>query len=150
MTACLTLDEWSIGYYETMAATAKLSQAVRRGTSILIIARNCWISAKDFRNLIASLNLPTEGTPDQLREITELLQSLHQKTTELLAISAAKGLTNRTLTASSLQSIKESNVRVLDCIERLQLSLDASILEDARQALEEYRRGESVPLRSLL
>ena len=150
MADSLTLDEWSVGYYDAMAAAAKIRQSMHRQASVFTIARYCWRATSGLRNLTSLMNQLAKAPEEQLRELLFSAKELHRSCTDVLTLAASKGLMNRMLTAVALQSLSKNNDKYLDVIERYELSLDRTISEEARQALEEYSRGEATSLKSLV
>ena len=149
-TVATPFDPCFIDYHKTMAATLSVGSAIERGSSILSLAKDFWILARDFKSLLTAIESVEKAPPEEINAIAPRLAELHKTTAKLLDMSGKRGLTNRTLISTSVQSIQSCNERLYDAIECFQMSLDPAISEAVRQALGEYERGETVSLDSLV
>jgi hypothetical protein len=146
----IPFDPWCVDYYRTMAATLAVCRAIRNGAWTISIAKNFWIVNRDFKALLTDLDRVTDAPVGDLRMTIPRLEELHKSINKTLDITAKSGLTNRTLINAPVHSLRAYNTRLLDVIERWKLSLDPSVSAATRQAIEEYERGETVSLDSLV
>jgi hypothetical protein len=152
-------DEWGVQFHESMAALARSRAAIRREVGILGIARGLWSVSRDLKNLrpsrdriYASLSALPDGAIDdaQLREYVQSTQSLVDSIEELLRVAKRARLTNRTLTAGSLEAIRRHCEDFAQHVDVLQLSVDPEAIELIRQGREDFANEKTVPLDSLL
>ncbi len=78
------------------------------------------------------------------------MRTLRKTVNRVLDLAGKRGLYNRSLISGSILTLQKRNEELLDVIERFELSLDPSLDLCLDQALEEYRRGETVAIESLL
>jgi hypothetical protein len=153
-------DPSMIGYHKAMAAALSVGGAIERGSSILPLAWDFWILARDFKAVLADVEWIEKALPkvesvdksvaERIKARTPLLAELHKTTQRMLAMASKRGIANRRLLSAAVQSIESCNEQLYDAIECLQLSLDPAISEAVREALGEYERGETVSLDSLV
>ncbi len=141
---------WHIDYHRTMAATLEACQAVSRGTGIVLLARDFWRVARDFKALLSDLDRVTEVPAQELTAIILRLEELYRSVSKALDLASKRGLANRTLTGNSLHLICAYNSRLCDVIECFKVSQDPAIAAATKEALEEYERGETVSWDSLV
>src|SRR4051812_7582742 len=91
----MPFDQWSIEYHETMAAVAVVGTAVKRGVGTLGLVKSFSCVERKFRHLLNHLSKIRKFPPESLPNLTDRLLSLKQSVDEVLAMSAQKGLTNR-------------------------------------------------------
>jgi hypothetical protein len=151
-TATMPFEPWQIDYHKTMAAAGTLFRAVRAGAPVFELAKDLWSLDRKFRSLVSRLNsLPLD--PCSIEELTTIIHKLreaHLSLGGLLDLAASAGLGNRTLTAGSINSLRKRNAELADFLEHLELGLDPSVNSAVSDALEEFRRGETVNLASIL
>lgn len=143
-------DPWCVDYHRTMAATLAACRAIKTGAMWITVAKDFWTVAKDFKALLLELDRVTEAPPSELQTAVSKLRELYRNVNRTIDIARRNGLHNRTLTSSSLRTVADCNTRLLDIIERFELSLNPATVEATRKALEEYERGETVSLNSLV
>lgn len=146
-----TFDNWSIGYHKTMAAVATLGQALNQRASIISLPAKLWSVANKFKSVLNTLSsIPNNLQNDDVARFIKQMESLHRSVDQLLVLAAHRGFTNRTLFAASLLSIRKYNNELQDFIETFKLSLDPTLISEIAAGVDEYRRGETVSLESLL
>jgi hypothetical protein len=145
-------DPWcvDIDYHRTMAATLTACRAVKNGAMWLTVAKDFWTVSKDFRTLLSELDRVVEAPHSDLQAAVLKLRELYKSANKTMDIARRHGLHNRTLTGASLRALADCNLRLLDIIERFELSLNPATVEATRKALEEYERGETVSMDSLV
>jgi len=149
--ATITFEPWYIDYHKTMAATASVSRAIRRGTSILSLTKNLWVAARNFRGLVSKLEaIPELPNTSQFQDFLLQLMDLHKVTADLLNSASKHGYTNRTVTAGSLNWMAKCNEQLLDFVERCRLSHDPGLEGALLQAQKEYENGQTVSIDTLL
>ena len=84
----------------------------------------------------------------QLNEIAIKTRELYNRLTDFFETARRKRLTNRTLTALPLQSIRALNDDLLDFVDSYELSLNDSVTAVLEEATEASLRGETVELES--
>jgi hypothetical protein len=148
--ATITFQPWLIDYYKTMAAAAGVGTAIKRGASILELAKDLWSADRRFRDLLSLLDKLTIVPSGELRTLVWRLRDMRSTMNRMLDLAGKKGLTNRTLTASSLLALKRRNDELLDVIERFELVLDPAFDRALAQAMDEFERGETVSIDTVL
>jgi hypothetical protein len=141
---------WCIDYHKTMAATIAACKAVKNSALWITIAKDFWQVSRDFKALLSELDRVTQVSPAELKIAIDKLVELYKTANGTIDVAYKHSLQNRTLTGASVRSLADCNVRLLEVIERFQLSLDPATSEATRKATEEYERGETVSLESLV
>jgi hypothetical protein len=77
------------------------------------------------------------------------LLPLERMADDILAASRKRDYFNRTLTAAPLASLNACNERIKDCMVAIESSLDPHLDDLMAAALDEHRRGETIPLDSI-
>jgi hypothetical protein len=132
-----------------MAAVLAASDALNRGVSILVLAKDFWRAASDLEMFVAVMDSVTEAPRDEIEPVMAGLEELHCRIKELVRDAHVKGLTKRLLTGLSILRLDQQNEEFKDSIERFRLSLDPTVSEAIGKALEEYGHGETVGVDSL-
>lgn len=148
--ATMPFSPWCVDYHRTMAATANVGNSIKRGTSFLLLAKEFWDVDRTFRSLLDEVERIREANSEELRNLTEKLSELNTSLNRVLDAAGKRGITNRTLINASIQSLRSKQMRLQDIIERLQLSLDPAVHKAIQDAMDEYTRGETVSLDSLI
>lgn len=145
-----TFDDWSVSYYDAMAAVTRLGQALNQRALMIALPARFWSAASKFKSALTLLqSFPQACDRDTLVRFIKQTESLHRSVDELLAIASQRGYTNRSLFAASLRYIRKYNIELQDFIETFRLSLDPELRADIETGMDEYRRGETVSLESL-
>ena len=139
----------SIEYHEMMAKTISIGRAVSAGANYLGIAKDFWSLSRRFAALLEHASQLKIAPEADLSRLLENFQELYAELNALVMVSKAKGLLNRSLTASSVRSLMTKNEELLDLIDSFQVSLNASTKTDFEEALTELRAGKTVSLESL-
>ena len=152
-------DRWDAAFYSAMALVSKASEAVRSAHSTVAIPARLWVLERQLRAFSDALQVPTNrlreaklgpidiGEPG--RAFVERLYSLSNSAQSLYNTARSKGLTNRTLTAGSLNSINRVALAILNAAEFIDMASDPQTEESFRIAHEEFRRGECVGLEAI-
>jgi hypothetical protein len=141
---------WCVDYHRTMAAAIVACKAAKNSAAWIILAKDFWQVSRDFKALLSELDRVTQLPPAELQIAVDKLSELYKTANRTIDVAYKHKLHNRTLTGASVRSLANCNARLLDVIERFQLSLDPATSEAARRAIEEYERGETVSLESLV
>jgi hypothetical protein len=145
--AVLSLDQWQILFYETMAALLRAQEAVKRQLGFWDVLSGLWKASRDLKTLNASLKVISE-TPDgvlsdealrsQIPQLRKLLMSIE----ELVDTAKRTHLTNRSLTAAPLGSIRIRGEYIADYLEAVEMSLDPEVLREIDECRGQIERGE--------
>jgi hypothetical protein len=150
----LTLDQWQILFHETMAALLRAKEAAKKPLGWIGLITGLWRSSRDLGKLNAAMKMLSESPDGVLGE--EFLKShipqtrkLLMSIEELLDTSKIHGLTNRTVTAAPLETIRSRGEYVADYLEALEMSIDPAVLQAIEQGHEEFARGEVITMEQL-
>jgi ribosomal protein L17 len=149
-TITIPFAPWCIDYHKTMAAAIAAGNAIRKSASIFELAKDFWSVDRKFRALLKDLNASQTIPCEEIARLAERLDELYSAVDKVLDLAGKRGLTNRSLINGSIQSLKSSNIQLLDFIERLRLADDRAVIDEALEAIAEREKGETVSLRSLL
>jgi hypothetical protein len=149
-TIAIPFDAWSVDYHRTMAAAFAVGNAVRRSASIFELAKDFWSFDRKFRALLKDLDEAQRIPCQEIPKLSERLEELYSAVNNVLDLAGKRGLTNRSLINGSMQSLRSSNLKLQDFIERLRLADDRTIIDAALEAIAEHEKGETVSLESLL
>lgn len=149
-TMAMPFDPWCVDYHKTMAAAATVGTAIKRGASVLEIARDFWSTQRKFKSLLSDLDKLRDVPVDELASFVPRLRDLYGSVNRILDLAGKRGYTNRTLINGSIQSLRARNADLQDIIERFELSLDPSFAPAVAAAIAEFERGETIALESLL
>jgi hypothetical protein len=143
----LTLQDWQILFHEAMAAVLRAEEAVKRQLGFFGVLKGLWKCARDLQALKVGLKAISELpdgvlTDDQIQAQIPQLQKLLRSIEELIDTGKRHGLTNRTLTAASLGSIRISGESIADYLETLEMSMDPEVLKAIEEGHSQIERGE--------
>jgi hypothetical protein len=146
-TVTLTLDEWQILFYETMAALLRAKEAVQQRLGFLGVMNGLWRSSRDLKALNATLKLLSES-PDgalsdefissHIPQVRKLLMAIE----ELIDTGKSRGLTNRSLTSAPLESIRSRGEYIASYLEALEMSIDPDVLKAIEEGRDQIARGD--------
>jgi ribosomal protein L17 len=146
-TAVLSLDQWQILFYETMAALLRAQEAVKRQLGFWGVLNGLWKASRDLKTLNESLKLISE-VPDgvlndealksQIPQLRKLLMSVE----ELIDTAKRTRLTNRSLTNAPLGLIRLRGEYIADYLEAIELSLDPEVLREIDEGRGQIERGD--------
>jgi hypothetical protein len=146
-TVTLTLDEWQILFYETMAALLRAKEAVKQRLGFLGVMNGLWRSSRDLKALNATLKLLSES-PDgalsdefissHIPQVRKLLMAIE----ELIDTGKSRGLTNRSLTSAPLESIRSRGEYIASYLEALEMSIDPDVLKAIEEGRDQIARGD--------
>jgi len=146
-TTILTLDQWQILFHETMAALLRAQEAIKRQFGIWGVLSGLWKASRGLNTLNASLKaiselpdgvLTDEAIQSQIPQLRKLLASIE----ELIDTAKRHQLTNRSLTAAPLGSIRIRGEYVADFLETLEMSVDPEVLAAINEGRSQIQRGE--------
>ncbi len=155
MTAvAIPLDQWELRFHEAMAALLRARDAIRRQAGILGLAPRFWSVARDLKNLTNTFEVmlaAPDGVLDEaaLRSFAERTSRLVREIRELIDVAKRRGLTNRTLTAGSLNAIRLAGEKLDDYLDVLELSTDPEVEKLIREGKQDFADGRGVSLESL-
>jgi hypothetical protein len=146
-TVTLTLDEWQILFYETMAALLRAKEAVKQQLGFLGVMNGLWRSNRDLKALNMTLKLLSES-PDgalsdefissHIPQVRKLLMAIE----ELIDTGKSRGLTNRSLTSAPLESIRSCGEYIASYLEALEMSIDPDVLKAIEEGRDQIGRGD--------
>jgi hypothetical protein len=146
-TVTLTLDEWQILFYETMAALLRAKEAVKQQLGFLGVMNGLWRSNRDLKALNMTLKLLSES-PDgalsdefissHIPQVRKLLMAIE----ELIDTGKSRGLTNRSLTSAPLESIRSRGEYIAGYLEALEMSIDPEVLKAIEEGRDQIARGD--------
>jgi len=149
-----TINPWvidfDVDYHKTMAAVMVTCKAVKNKAWTLSIAKDFWLVCRDFKALLLQLDQLGNVPSADIECLLLKLENLYKTSNKTIDTATKAGLRNRTLTSPSLQTFIHCNDSLYDVIERFRLSLNPAVAEAVRQAIQEYERGETVSLDSLV
>ena len=163
----LVLDEWNVGFYTAMAAAARVSLSITREATIFSITRGFWSLAADLRKMLKQLHHLTglhhkvidlasvagmlvPDRDESIRSMARDIREVHAKALAVFESAARKGLTNRSVVNSSIETVRKLNDELLEFAEAFETSLEPSTSEMITRALAEYNAGETVDYRSVV
>ncbi len=76
-TIAIPITAWRIDYHRTMAAVLAASDALNRGVSILVLAKDFWRAANDLEMFVAVMDSVTEAPRDEIEPVMAGLEGLH-------------------------------------------------------------------------
>jgi hypothetical protein len=138
--------DYHIDYHKAMAATLIVHKAIGVALPPNIDAEITAVNV-ELRALIGDLEKLTAVPAGNLPAMILRMQKLHK---HLDMINTAVKAPIRTSPGDPMRSLNYYNEQLLDLIERWQLSIDPSVAEATKQALEEYEHGETVSFDSLV
>jgi hypothetical protein len=133
-----------------MAATLTAYEALNRGASILSLAKNCLSLASNMKAFVGAMNIITEAPPKELADFIVDMETLYSRNEDVINRMGNKGLAKNFLVSQSIQRLGKYNADLKDAIESFRLGLDPAVSEAIAKALEEYERGETVGIDSIL
>jgi hypothetical protein len=146
-TGVLSLDQWRILFYETMAALLRAREAVKQKFGFWGVLNGLWKSSRDLKELNAQLKaiselpdgiLTEEFVRSQIPQLRELLNSIE----DLIDTAKLSQLTNRSLTSAPLGAIRIRGEYIADYLETLEMSIDPEILKVINEGHDQIERGE--------
>src|ERR1017187_1702849 len=150
----LTLDQWQILFHETMAALLRAQEAVKRQFGFWGILNGLWKASRDLKALNVSLKAMSE-LPDgvlsdeiiqsQIPQLRNLLVSIEG----LIDTSKRHHLTNRSLTAAPLGSIRIRGEYLADFLDSLEMSIDPTVLKAIDDGRDQIERDECETMEQL-
>lgn len=153
------LDRWQLQFHELMASILRASAMIKREAGILGIAPRLWQAGRDLKGIRqlqqniyeSALELPDGAINDAVfKSLTESTGNLVHSIEELLDIARRKGLLNRSLTAGSLEVIRQRGGELAEYLDILRLSVDPELAAQISEGRSEFVEGRGVPLDSLL
>jgi len=143
----LPLGQWQILFHETMAALLRAQEAVQSQIGFWGTLNGLWKVSRDLKAFNMSLKVLSE-LPDgvlseevvqyQIPQLRKLLMSIEN----LLETAKRHQLTNRSLTAAALGSIKIRGEYVADYLEGLEMSVDPDVLKAIAEGRNQIENGE--------
>jgi hypothetical protein len=127
-----------------MAATGDAGDAARR--SPLEIIYRTWRLNVKLESFLSTLDATTTYPTERLPKLVNDLHVLYDLMTDVLGLFQENlhPIVNR-----AIHVMRNHREHLGDVIERFELSLDPSVAEDVTEAIEEYKRGETVSVDSL-
>jgi len=145
--ATLTLEQWQILFHETMAVLLRAQEAVKEQFGLVGTLKSLWKCNRDLTALSAKMKaiselpdgiLTDEFIQSHIPQVRKLLKSIEN----LIDMARAKGLTNRTVTSASFESIRLRGEYIADYLESLEMSIDPDILKAINDGRSQIERGD--------
>jgi hypothetical protein len=149
---------WNAAYYGAMAVASSATEAVQKKAREIAFPLRLWNVARKMRDVVEIIEHPEltgknssssssekvdpEKFVCQIDSLVETVDDFYEKCRRI-------GFTNRTLTASQLQSIRTYNEDIRDFGERVRLMLDPRTKETFRRAKENRELQGTVSASSL-
>jgi hypothetical protein len=162
MPAVLGTDSWNADAFGAASAlfrvSGKVSASVSSQLTLLTLAGRLWgidhqlkeLLEKFYRETSTPSNQSIRPSEERVRGALATLRTLCGHIEELYNTGKARGLTNRTLIGTSLNSIRVRGDELLDIVESVELSMEPQAFEPIfEKALEEFKRGEAHDLASI-
>jgi hypothetical protein len=149
-----TSDHGAAAYHSALARLAKAREVIRTASSHIAVSAQLWRLGRNLKAFVEALRLPVAhlraGRILTLQtETLEGLFGIAAQIETLYETARSKQLTNRTLTAGSLNSIRAIGAIILDLTEDLDLLTNPQVDLDFQRAREEYERGECVGMEGI-
>ena len=158
----LGTDTWNAEAFGATSAayriSARVSDSLNNYFRFVPLVRDLWSLDSKLKEILErfyeGVESPQESTTPPAAETIQSavfgLRTLCGKIDEFYSKSKARGLTNRTLVGTALNSIRVRGEELLDIADTVDMSLHPENFEPIfDKALNEYRRGETFDLASI-
>jgi len=151
-------DSWNADAYGALSVTYRISSYIRQHSVARNLAGKLWNIdrrlAKVMEDIYAAAEHPPAvpepmPSPERLTAAIGALRNIHTAVEELYGNLQIKGLTNQSLIATPLMSLRSHADDILDLAEWLELAMNPEVENVFAKSLEDYRRGEFVSLESI-
>lgn len=152
-------DRWDADVYGAMALAARLSALVKDRATTLRLAYRLWNLDNILRDFINQVHKAMESgaakseediTRERIMEAAQTLRKLYNTVDRIYEPAKKAGLTNNSMTAMALNSIRKHADDILDLSEWFEICSDPEGVESIfKRAAEEKARGEIFDLESI-
>jgi hypothetical protein len=162
MPIALGTDTWNEAAFnaasQVFSVSSRVSSAVGNQLNILDLTRRLWKMDRLLKELLetfyreaanASQKVSEPPSKEQLDMAINTLLTVCGKIDEMYASAKSKGLTNRTLVGTVLNSIQVRSDELREITETILLSRESGVDEIFARAAGELERGETFDLASI-
>jgi hypothetical protein len=153
-TEALPLDEWQLRFHEAMAAVLRAREAIRRQATLAGVAWGLWRAARDLKEVVdfsARLLETQDGlvTKEMVGPFMDSMKGLVVEIDGLVDTAKRRKLFNRTLTSAAIEAVRCRGEELAECVDALEMSFDAEVIELIRKGRQDFAGGRGVPLSSM-
>ncbi|HYM11023.1 MAG TPA: hypothetical protein VEU62_09825 [Bryobacterales bacterium] len=147
-----SLDELNAQAQSALAAGEKATAAVQRDRLLQWLGHTLWAFTRRYWAILYIVERAVASggfDRDSFHMLHEKVLPLERMADNILASARTRDYLNVTLTAAPLLSLQECNEHIKDCMAALESMLEPHLDDLMAEALDEHRRGETIPLDSI-